>query len=134
MQRFLAVFLPSLVGSFWVIAPAWAGELASWRFDASQNFLEFVTNEQVQPRAQLVPDPTRLVIDLPGTTIGNVQLSQLYGGAIQQVRVAQLDANTARIILELAPGYMINPQQIQFRGLSSTHWTVQLPSPEYTST
>lgn len=131
IQWFLSGLLPGLASVLWAIAPAWAGELASWQFDATQNFLEFTTNEQVQPRAQLVPDPTRLVIDLPGTTIGNVQLSQLYSGAIQQVRVAQFDHNTTRIVLELTPGYMINPQQIQFRGLSPTHWTVQIPNPEY---
>jgi N-acetylmuramoyl-L-alanine amidase len=131
-QWFLTGLLSGLVGTLWTIAPVWAGELASWRFDATQNFLEFTTSEQVQPRAQLVPDPTRLVIDLPGTTIGNVQLSQVYNGAIQQVRIAQFDPNTTRIVLELTPGYMIDPQQIRFRGLSANHWTVQVPTPEYT--
>lgn len=112
-------------------APAIAGELSSWQFDQGQNSLEFMTDEGVQPRAQLVPDPTRLVIDLPGTTLGNVERSQFVGGAIQQVRIGQWDSNTARIVVELAPGYMIDPQQIQFRGLTATHWTVQLPEPQY---
>ena len=109
-----------------------AGELASWRFDQTENSLEFTTDEGVQPRAQLVPDPTRLVIDLPGTSIGAVQQSQLLSGAFRQVRIGQLDVNTARIVVELAPGYMLDPQQVQFRGISPTQWTVQLPSPQYT--
>lgn len=125
--------LPGLFGVLCWAAPAWAGELSSWQFDRNQNLLEFTTDEGVQPRAQLVPDPTRLVIDLPGTTIGEARTSQLIGGAIQQVRIAQFDANTTRIVVELAPGYSLDPQQVQFRGISPTQWTVQLPSPEYVS-
>lgn len=113
-----------------VAAPSWAGELSSWQFNRTQNLLEFTTNEGVQPRAQLVPDPTRLVIDLPGTTIGDTPTSQVVGGAIQQVRIAQYDANTTRIVVELAPGYVIDPQQIQFRGISSMEWIVQIPTPQ----
>jgi N-acetylmuramoyl-L-alanine amidase len=115
-------------------APAIAGELASWRFDPTENVLEFTTNEGVQPRAQLVPDPTRLVIDLPGTLIGNVQHNQALSGAFRQIRIGQLDVNTARIVVELTPGYMLDPQQVRFQGISPTQWTVQLPLPQYMGT
>lgn len=125
-------FLPGLFGFFCLASPAIAGELESWQFDQTQNLLEFTTDEGVQPRAQLVPDPTRLVIDLPGTVTGNVQRSQDGSGAIEQIRVGQFDANTVRIVVELAPGYVINPQQIQFRGISANHWTVQIPEPQLT--
>jgi N-acetylmuramoyl-L-alanine amidase len=124
-------FLPGLVSFFCVTCPAIAGELASWQFDPTQNRLEFTTNEGVQPRAQLVPDPTRLVIDLPGTTMGEVQRSQVLSGAMRQIRIGQFDANTTRIVVELAPGYVLDPQQVQFRGVTPTQWTVQLPSPTY---
>ncbi|GAB4376670.1 MAG: hypothetical protein Kow00121_24190 [Elainellaceae cyanobacterium] len=124
-------FLPGLFSIFCVSCPAIAGELSSWQFDQSQNVLEFTTDDDVQPRAQLVPDPTRLVIDLPGTTPGDVERSQAVGGIIRQVRIGQFDANTTRIVVELAPGYMLDPQQVRFRGLSPTQWTVQLPEPQY---
>jgi N-acetylmuramoyl-L-alanine amidase len=55
-------------------APAQAGKLLQWNFDARQNQLEFTTDEGVQPRAQLITNPTRLVIDLPGTKFGRKQL------------------------------------------------------------
>ncbi|NJR62424.1 MAG: N-acetylmuramoyl-L-alanine amidase [Cyanobacteria bacterium CRU_2_1] len=126
-------FLPGLISVLWLASPVLAGELTSWQFDESQNLLEFNTDESVQPRAQLVLDPTRLVIDLPGTTPGAVQANQLVGGAVQQVRIGQYDAQTTRIVVELAPGYAIDPQQIQFRGISPTQWTVQLPEPQYVS-
>jgi len=121
-----------LVGStLCLVAPVRAGELSSWRFDPSNNRLEFNTETGVQPRAQLVTGPTRLVIDLPGTTWGRSQVIEaLSGGSFQNLRVNQYDENTARIEVELAPGYTIDPEQIQFRGISPTQWTVQLPQPK----
>ncbi len=119
-----------VLGLCWVAAPAQAGQLSAWQFSSDRNQLEFSTNEGVQPRAQLVEDPTRLVIDLPGTTVGQVTTSQAIGQTVQQIRVGQLDAQTTRIIVELAPGYTIDPQQVKFHGISPTHWTVQLPDPQ----
>lgn len=111
-------------------APAKAGQLSTWKFDADQNRLEFTTDEDVQPRAQLVFEPMRLVIDLPGTQVAESPVTQFIGGPIQQVRIGQFDAQTARIVVELAPGYSLDPQQVRFRGLSPTQWTVQLPAPQ----
>ena len=128
--------LPSLLGICCLAAPAEAGRLSSWRFDPSQNRLEFNTDEGVQPRAQLVSNPTRLVIDLPGTIAPssnqpiNRLIDQKVGREIQQIRVSQLDANTTRIVVELSPGYTLDPQQIRFRGASPTQWTVQIPTPQ----
>jgi N-acetylmuramoyl-L-alanine amidase len=121
-----------LVGSLLCLAaPVRAGELSSWKFDPSSNRLEFNTETGVQPRAQLVTGPTRLVIDLPGTTWSRSQVQEaLSGGSFQNLRVSQLDENTARIIVELAPGYTIDPAKIEFRGISPTQWTVQLPQPQ----
>lgn len=114
-----------------LVAPVWAGELSSWRFDPGSNRLEFNTETGVQPRAELVSDPTRLIIDLPGTTWRRSQvLEALSGGSFQNLRISQYDKDTTRIEVELAPGYVIDPQQIQFRGISPTQWTVQLPQPQ----
>ena len=107
-----------------------AGQLSDWQFSGDRNQLEFTTNAGVQPRAQLLENPTRLVIDLPGTTVGQVATSQAIGQTVRQIRVGQLDAQTTRIIVELAPGYTIDPQQVKFHGFSPTQWTVQLPDPQ----
>lgn len=123
-------FVPSLIGALCMAAPAQAGQLTTWQFHSNQNRLEFTTDEDVQPRAQLVFDPTRLVIDLPGTRLEQAPVNQAVGGAVQNVRIGQFDADTTRIVVELAPGYTLDPQQIRFRGLSPTEWTVQLPQPQ----
>ncbi len=131
LPSLLPGLLPSLI-SLWLVAPAQAGEVTTWRYDSDQNRLEFTTDQDVQPRAQLVFDPTRLVIDLPGTSVGQAPVNQTVGGAIRQVRVGQLDTQTTRIVVELAPGYTLDPQQVRFRGVSPTQWTVQLPQPQLT--
>ena len=113
--------------------PAQAARLQFWRFDATQNRLDFTTDEGVQPRAQLVANPTRLVIDLPGIRLGRPAVTEpVSGGAIRSLRVGQFDPATTRIVVELAPGYTIDPNQVKFQGNSAQQWSVQLPNPQFT--
>lgn len=110
-------------------SPAQAGRLLFWRFEEDQNRLTFSTDESVQPTAQLISDPTRLIIDLPGTRLGRPSINQGVGGAIAGVRIGQFDAQTTRIVIELTPGYALDPEQIQIRGINPTQWSVELPTP-----
>lgn len=121
-----------LVG-FWLLlsAIAEAANLQTWRFDSRQNRLELRTDFGVQPRAQLVFNPTRLVIDLPGTRLGRPKQLEQFSGTVTAMRVAQFDRDTTRIVLELAPGYTINPKQVRFRYTTASNWTIELPQPEY---
>jgi N-acetylmuramoyl-L-alanine amidase len=121
-STFLAIFMLS--------SPADAAKLNSWRYNTNQNQLEFDTDSAVQPQAQLIYSPTRLVIDLPNTRFDRSQLSQPVGGAIRALRVGQFDQQTTRIVVELADGYTIDPQKIKFVPISPNRWTVQLPKPE----
>ncbi|MDB9304755.1 MULTISPECIES: N-acetylmuramoyl-L-alanine amidase [Cyanophyceae] len=122
--------LPSTVGSIVLLSsPAVAAKLESWRFDANQNRLEINTNSAVQPQAQLIFNPTRLVIDLPSTTFGRPQFTQPVGGAVRAVRVGQFDPQTTRLVVELSPGYTLDPQQVQFENVSASRWRVKLPTP-----
>ncbi len=122
--------LPTIAGLLMLATPAEAASLQSWQFQSSQNRLSFTTAGGVQPRAQLLANPTRLVIDLPGTTIGQLPRSQYLGGAIKEIRVGQFESNTARIVVEFADGYTVDPTQVQFNGLSASEWTVQIPTPQ----
>ncbi|NJM20471.1 MAG: N-acetylmuramoyl-L-alanine amidase [Richelia sp. RM2_1_2] len=115
-------------------SPANAAKLQSWNFDANQNQLEFNTDAAVQPKAQLIFNPTRVVIDLPGVKFGSPQLKKPIGGAINTVRIGQLDPETTRMVVELSPGYTLDPNQIKFEGVSPSRWRVKLPSPELEKT
>lgn len=119
-----------LLGTVLLSLPAEAARLQFWRFDASENRLIFTTDSSVQPRAQLISDPTRIVIDLPGTTLGRPSITQAVGGTIREVRVGQFDSQTTRLVIELNPGYTVDPQQVLVRGENPTQWSVQLPPPQ----
>lgn len=122
--------LLSTLSIFLLSSPAFAARLKFWRFDTNQNQLEFKTDGAVQPKAKLIFNPTRLVIDLPGTTLQRSTVKQQVGGAISYIRVGQFDDQTTRMVIELSPGYKLDPQKVQFRGASPSQWTVQLPTPQ----
>ncbi len=128
MRRYwlLLSFLSAVLFS----SPALAGQLTYWKFYPNRNQLVFSTDEGVQPKAQLIFNPTRLVINLPGTTLGGPTVYEEFGGTIRRMRVAQFDDQTTRLVIELAPGYIIDPDQVIFKGSSPRQWSVQLPIPE----
>ncbi|MEG4111707.1 MULTISPECIES: N-acetylmuramoyl-L-alanine amidase [unclassified Microcoleus] len=121
--------LPSFLSVFLLAGAAEAARLQSWRFDASENRLYITTDGGVQPKAQLIFNPMRLVIDLPGTSLGRPSVSKPISGAIESVRVGQFDNDTTRIVVEIKDGFTIDPQQVKFRGISPSEWTVDLPTP-----
>lgn len=129
MKRTL-LLIGSIMATALVTPPAHAGKLTFWRFNQDQNRLVFQTEETVKPKAQLIFNPTRVVIDLPKTTLGQSLVNQPIGGAIRQVRVGQFNQETTRLVVELAPGYTLNPEQVKIRPQGSKRWSVELPSPQ----
>jgi len=124
------LLLPGTFLTFLLSSPAEAARLQSWHFDVNKNQLEIYTEGDVQPQAQLIFNPTRLVIDLPGTIFGRPQFTQPVGGAIRAIRVGQLDQQTTRIVVELTSGYTLDPKQVKFVPTTASRWMVQLPKPE----
>jgi len=122
--------LPSFVSLFLLAHPAKADSLTSWHFNPNKNQLDLTTDDDVQPRVQLIGDPTRIVIDLPGVILGHPQTKEKVGSIIQEIRVGQFDADTTRMVIEIAPGYKLDPTKVRVRGESPTRWFVQLPTPE----
>ena len=117
----------SLVGTLVLALPSEAARLQFWRFNPQENQLTFTTDDSIQPTAQLLSNPTRLVIDLPGTTLDEAQSLAVEDPAIKEVRAVELDAETTRLIVEYEPGYSLDPSQVQVSGESPRQWTVQLP-------
>lgn len=128
-MKFSSFFL-SFAGLILFAAPASADILKSWNFDRSRNQLTFTTDEPVQPTAQLVPNPSRIVIDLPGIRLDRPKVNQLVGGAIKSIRIAKFEAQTTRLVIDLDPNYTVEAQAVQVRSQSAQQWTVQLPPPK----
>ncbi|MBW4567977.1 MAG: N-acetylmuramoyl-L-alanine amidase [Tolypothrix carrinoi HA7290-LM1] len=121
--------LPGTFGTIFMLSsPTLAARLESWRFDVNQNRLEINTTGDVQPQAQLLFNPTRLVIDLPETTFERSPNQQQLNGGFRSINVTQLD-KLSRIVVELSPGYTLDPKQVKFVGITASRWTVQLPKP-----
>lgn len=122
--------LLGIVSGLLLANPVEAAQLQFWRFDSQQNRLEFTTDAGVQPRAQLLSNPTRIVVDLPGTTLGQPTVNQAVEGMVSAIRIGQFDAQTTRLVIELAPGYIVAPAQVVVQGQTPQQWVVQLPTPE----
>ncbi|MEO1792857.1 MAG: AMIN domain-containing protein, partial [Cyanobacteria bacterium J06629_19] len=123
----------SLVGALLIALPAEAARLQSWRFDPQENRLTFTTDDSIQPTAQLLSNPTRLVIDMPGTTLQAPEVLAVEG-PIKAVSVSEREAATTRLVIEYNAGYTVDPNQVQVRGESARQWTVQLPDAIATNT
>ena len=120
--------IATLVSGLLIALPARAAELKHWRFDSQQNQLVFTTDEAVRPRAQFLFGPPRIVVDLPSTMLGQPTVNQpIDDDSIREVRVGQVDNQTTRLVIELSPGYTIDPAQIVVRGTTTLDWVVELP-------
>jgi N-acetylmuramoyl-L-alanine amidase len=136
-KRGIAVFgaiAGSIVSLGLFATAATAARLQSWRFDANANRLEFTTDENIQPRVQLVPNPVRLVVDLPGVRLDRPTVNQGYSAAVRSIRVGQFDPQTARIVVELSPGYTVDPQQVKVNINPDASWSIDLPTPQWVQT
>jgi Trypsin-like peptidase domain/AMIN domain len=107
-----------------------SGQLEFWKFDPSQNRLYFKTTAGVQPKAVLLYNPTRLVIDLPGIGFSRPVIIERLTGNYRSLRVGQFDNTTTRLVLELRDGMTFNPKRVQFTGTNPIDWYVSLPDPE----
>ncbi|MBE9183813.1 serine hydrolase [Microcoleus sp. LEGE 07076] len=125
--------LPTLISVLSIALPAKADTLTSWHFDTRQNQLNLTTDSGVQPEVKLIANPTRLVIDLPGIVLEYPETPQSYNSAIQQIRIGQFDRETTRLVIQLTPGYQLDPQKVRVIRESATRWSFQLPNPEQIS-
>jgi hypothetical protein len=114
------LFLPSIS-----IANVQNSQLQEWRFFPEVAQLEFTLSAASQPKLLYLRQPERLVIDIPGTKLGFVSTQQNYNGAIQRIRLSQLNASVTRIVMDLAPGTAFNPNQVLLQSVSSNRWLLR---------
>ncbi len=103
-------------------------KLDDWRFYPEVMKLEFTTSAGITPRYFYLAQPPRIVVDLPNTKLGYVPTQQNYSGAIQRIRISQLNTSVIRIVMDLAPGNFSEPNQIQLQLLSKqnpTRWVLR---------
>ncbi len=118
----LGATLPVLI----LAAKAEAGTLNRWAFNRTTNQLSFTVTEATKPNAFLIFNPQRVVIDLPGTSLGSVSKKQDYGDRIKQIRLGQPKAGTSRLVVELADGYILDTSKAVLKRTSGNNWEINL--------
>lgn len=108
---------------------ALAAVLTDWQFDPNTNRLEITIEAETTPRYFLLAEPPRLVIDLPDTDLGEVEMRQTYPGAVREIRLSQFQTDTVRVVLELSPTAILaaEPVALQKEEISDTEtrWVVR---------
>jgi N-acetylmuramoyl-L-alanine amidase len=122
--------LPSAFSFVMMSLPATAAEIVSWQFNATENRIDFNTSAAVRPEAQMLANPSRLIVDLPDTVLKQPTSSQTLSNGIKSLRVGQFDPERTRMVVELDPDYAIDPQQILIQASNSRQWSIQMPTPQ----
>lgn len=111
------------------IAPptAQANRLETFVYDLTDSKIEFSLKNDIEPKGVVINNPTRIVIDLPGIVYEGPTVRRRVGRGVQSVRVGQVDSNTTRMVVELAPDVTLNPQDLRLRSSQPGRWSMQLP-------
>ena len=109
------------------------GRLENWRFSPQSSQLEISLSSPSRPQYFYLSQPSRIVVDLPDTKLGYVPTQQNYNGAIQRIRVSQLNDNVTRIVMDLAPGTFFDRNQLQLQTNSLQNPTYWVLSPAISS-
>jgi len=108
-------------------APVQGATLANWQFDPTSRGFSVVLPSGVTPRYLVAAEPARIILELPQTQLGSVAEHQAFAGAVSHVRLAQYSADTVRVVLELAPGTVLDPNHAQLVSRAEggqTRWTL----------
>lgn len=125
----LSLLGASLIGTTLGALPAQANAVATYGFDPVLNQFKFTTDTDVLPTAQLLANPPRMVIDLPGLRVKNPRKeAQRNKGQLREIRLGQFQPGTARIVLEFAPTYQPDVNDLNLRGLTYKSWQLEMPS------
>ncbi|MBD2363961.1 AMIN domain-containing protein [Anabaena minutissima FACHB-250] len=106
---------------------AQVAKLNNWRFYPDAGKLEINLSVGKTPNYFYLSEPPRIVVDIPDTKLGNIPTQQNYAGAVQRIRVSQLNANVTRIVLDLATGIFVDPNQVKLQPISQqnpTRWVL----------
>jgi hypothetical protein len=103
-------------------------KLENWRFSPKASKLEITLSAAAKPRYFFLTQPSRIVVDLPATKLGHVSTRENYSGNIQSIRVSQLKTGVTRIVMDLAPGTLLDKKQVQLQPVSfnnPTQWVLR---------
>jgi N-acetylmuramoyl-L-alanine amidase len=127
----LTWLLVSSFGAMLAALPASASEIVSWQFNRDNGQLDFSTDSRVQPEAQMLANPGKLVILLPETDFNRPTFRQASNRGVREFRVGyDPETRTTSLVFELEPSYAIDPEKVLVKASSTNRWVVKLPEPQ----
>jgi hypothetical protein len=111
-----------------LICPAAAAStLSGWEYDPATYQFTVTLPNGVAPRFFTTAEPARIILEIPQTQLGQVDTGGSYDGPIRSVRLSQSDGGGLRVVLELAPGEALAPNQAQLTSMTAgdqTRWVL----------
>ncbi|MGB3137004.1 MAG: AMIN domain-containing protein [Nodosilinea sp.] len=115
-----------------------ADTLTAWQFDPATQQLTLTLPNGITPAYQVETSSARIVLTVPQTQLGGVETRQSYSGAVSQISLTQVDADTV-VVLTLASDAALTSESASLVALASgesTRWilTVATGTPSLAST
>ena len=111
-----------------MISPAVAANtLSAWQFDPDTRQFTVTLPQGVAPRFLVAAEPARIILEIPQTRLGQVEAERSYDGAVRSVRLSETDNDTLQVVLELAPGTVLDPNHAQLTSMTAadqTRWVL----------
>jgi len=106
-------------------APAIAASIGDWSYSPQTGALGFDLSSAEQPQYFLMANPMRIVVDLPGTAHDLQTLEAQAGGVFTQIRAGQAEEGKTRLVLQLAPGTVLQPGQVELIASEGGRWSLR---------
>lgn len=107
-----------------------AETIGDWKINPSTGTVEVLLPEGSSPRVSVSNLPPRLIVDLPNTEIG-VDVTERYEtGVVRQVSLTQSNRNQATLIVEFAPGVVVDAKDLDLRQVGVDNLWVLRPTLE----
>lgn len=120
-----AITIASIASPIVVEASARAATLNAWNFDQASRTLTLTLPNSVTPDVFLLAEPTRIVLEIPNTTLGAITPSAQYSGAVRNIRLTEVSGGS-RVVIELAPNTRLDPRHAELTatelGNGQTEW------------
>lgn len=106
--------------------------LSQWEFNPQTYQLQFSWEAAIAPRSFMLKNPTRIVIDLPQTELKIAPVNQEYQGLVAEIRIAQFQPETTRLVLELAPEADLKSDAVSLKKIPTAEGNQWQLTPEIT--
>lgn len=119
----LILVLSGLSSGLWGGRSAQAFEPLDWQYHPEDAAFKFQVQAGIEPQYFLLPNPLRLVIDLPDTPSAPVE--QRFSGDVSRIRISEFQPGVTRVVMELAPNSVLQDQQVALDDLGNGQWQIR---------